>query len=133
MSFSVAQYIESVTPVSGKCLNTECHQTEWTGYKFEVRSGIEEYKSIEDWRDDAPVTIEYVYRDFLRGCPDVVSAEFQLWGGGYGVGDRVYEALEQGGFYMVIDVLKKKEPSTLTLIERIALYIDKNGDEDREN
>lgn len=127
MRFPISQYIESLTRVTGYCVNVpDTGIVPWTGFMFKVRNELDKYNSVEEWREDGADTTLYTYRDFgdPAASPDVVKGEFSMWYSGY-VGDRFTDIMIQYGNIMFIYGIEQKVDKTIPLtdIEEIAFYM----------
>lgn len=77
-SFSLLDYIDSVYQLDGITYNTDSRDDRsWTGYQINIRCGLWDYNSVEDWQDDMPHIHSFVIRDFGRGAPDIIDARIQ--------------------------------------------------------
>lgn len=87
MIHPLLDYIDRIIPVSGFIANdSESDGQVYSGYLVYVRDRLDEYNSVEEWKDDlngfadqtygqdnGPVTA-YIYRSFSRGSDDMIDA-----------------------------------------------------------
>lgn len=126
MNFSVDQYIESVVPAVGQCINTgEFGDKPWKGFAFTVRDNLNDYDTVEDWREDSALTTQYSYRDFDAGNEDVIRGEFSLYYPSNG--ELCKFMIKSGCLLSVYDVLdKQRQGGHLSRLEQITLYMHEN-------
>lgn len=75
---TVADYIDRIIPTNGFISNpTYDSMSYYTGYRIFIRSDLENYETIDDWREDFGSIHEYVYQEYPRGVPGIIDASFR--------------------------------------------------------
>lgn len=131
MKFKPFEYIDSIVRDAGSCINTgEFGDQRWTGFTFALRDDLDDYDSIDDWREVYNQTIQYTYIEFKESgysSPDIVRGEFVLWYTDY-YGSEFSNIMLKLENVVYIDEIQDKERRNipLTKLEHIALYIYEN-------
>jgi hypothetical protein len=121
------RYVDSYHKTQGVCVNTGEFgdgSMPWKGVGFSIRDDIDNYENVESWEEDSGLVTHYVYRDFADGgSPDVIRGEFALFYPGHST-PMTRLMIHNKDVIFVYDVINKKsEGISLSILEKISLYI----------